>query len=274
MKILFALFIMLSFTTIGATQSAGKYANVNGLKMYYEIHGKGFPLVLIHGGGSTIGTTFGRILPELAKTHQVIAVEMQAHGHTADIDRPLSFTQDADDIAELLRQLKIAKADIFGFSNGASTTLEMAVRHQEMVGKIIVASTFYKKAGAFPGFWDMMSGATFEGMPQPYKDAFLKINPDKDALYAMYKRDITRMQNFKEISEADIRSIKAPALIIAGDKDVVTPEHVVEMYRQIPNAKLAMFPGGHGDYIGELTTLKPGQNEFPALPVIEEFLKP
>ncbi|MEP7236147.1 MAG: alpha/beta hydrolase, partial [Ignavibacteriota bacterium] len=91
----------------------GKYATVNGLKLYYEIHGEGFPLVLIHGGGSTIGTTFGRILPTLAKTHKVIAVEMQAHGHTADIDRPLSFTQDADDIAELLKQLHIASADIF-----------------------------------------------------------------------------------------------------------------------------------------------------------------
>jgi pimeloyl-ACP methyl ester carboxylesterase len=264
---------MFGLTTISSAQPAGNYANVNGLKMYYEIHGKGFPLVLIHGGGSTIGTTFGRILPALAKNHQVIAVEMQAHGHTADIDRPLSFTQDANDIAELLKQLKIARADIFGFSNGASTTLEMAIRHPEMVSKIIVASTFYKKSGAFPGFWEMMSGATFEGMPQPYKDAFLKINPDKNALYAMYKRDVTRMQNFQEIGEADIKAIKAPALIIAGDKDVVTPEHAVEMYRQIPNAKLAIFPGGHGDYIGELATLKPGQNEFAALPVIEEFLK-
>jgi pimeloyl-ACP methyl ester carboxylesterase len=252
----------------------GKYANINGLKMYYEAHGKGFPLVLIHGGGSTIGTTFGRVLPALAKTHRVIAVEMQAHGHTADIDRPLSFTQDADDIAELLKHLKIGKADIFGFSNGASTTLEMAIRHPGVVNKIIVASAFYKKDGAFAGFWEMMAGATFEGMPQPYKDAFLKINPDKDALYAMYKRDVTRMQNFPEIKDADIKNIKAPALIIAGDKDVVTPEHAVEMYRLIPNAKLAIFPGGHGDYIGELTTLKPGQNEFPALPVIEEFLKP
>src|SRR6187551_1009682 len=98
---------------------SGNYASLNGLKMYYEIHGTGFPLVLIHGGGSTIQTTFGRVLQDFAKTHKVIAVEMQAHGHTADIDRPLSFSQDADDIAMLLKQLKIEKADIFGFSNGA-----------------------------------------------------------------------------------------------------------------------------------------------------------
>ena len=158
--------------------STGGYALVNGLKMYYEIHGAGAPLILIHGGGSTIQTTFGRVLHEFAKTHKIIAVEMQAHGHTADIDRPLSFEQDADDIAALLKYLKIGKADIFGFSNGASTTLQFAIRHPDMTNKIIVASTFYKKAGAPDWFWDMMSKPTFEGMPQALKDAFLKINPD------------------------------------------------------------------------------------------------
>jgi len=248
------------------------HANVNGLKMYYELHGNGYPLVLIHGGGSTIGTTFGRILPALAENHQVVAVEMQAHGHTADIDRPLSFEQDADDVAELLKQLHLSKADIFGFSNGASTTLQIAIRHPQLVNKIIVASTFYKKEGAQPWFWDMMKNATFKEMPQAYKDAFLKINPDANALYRMYERDVTRMQTFKEINEEDIRAITAPALIICGDNDVVRPEHAVEMYRQMQHAKLAIFPGGHGDFIGEFTTLKPGQTEFPALPVIEAFL--
>ena len=248
------------------------HANVNGLKMYYELHGNGYPLVLIHGGGSTIGTTFGRILPALAENHQVVAVEMQAHGHTADIDRPLSFEQDADDVAELLKQLHLSKADIFGFSNGASTTLQIAIRHPQLVNKIIVASTFYKKEGAQPWFWDMMKNATFKEMPQVYKDAFLKINPDANALCIMYERDVTRMQTFKEINEEDIRAITAPALIICGDNDVVRPEHAVEMYRQMQHAKLAIFPGGHGDFIGEFTTLKPGQTEFPALPVIEAFL--
>src|SRR6478609_1490893 len=111
-----------------STHTSG-YADVNGLHMYYEIHGSGFPLVLIHGGGSTLQSTFGRIIPLLAQTHQVIAVEMQAHGHTADIDRPLSFAQDADDIAALLAHLNISQADIMGFSNGASTTLQFAIRH-------------------------------------------------------------------------------------------------------------------------------------------------
>ncbi len=253
-------------------QSKGSYADVNGLKMYYEVHGAGFPLVLIHGGGSTIQTTFGRVLPTLAKTHQVIAVELQAHGHTRDIDRPLSFEQDADDVAALLKHLKINRADIFGFSNGANTTLQMAIRHPEVVNKIVVASTMYKKDGSYPWFWEMMKKATFEEMPQPYKDAFLEINPDKDALYAMYKRDVTRMQTFKDIRDEDIKSIKAPALIILGNNDVASPEHGVEMYRKMQQAKLMILPGGHGDYIGELTTIKPGNNDFPALKIIEDFL--
>lgn len=273
MKKLFAILIMSSLGSTVMAQAPGKYASVNGLKMYYEIHGSGFPLVLIHGGGSTIGTSFGRILPSLAKTHQVIAVELQAHGHTADIDRPLSFEQDADDVAALLQQLHISKADIFGFSNGAGTTLEIAIRHPEIVNKIVVASTMYKKAGSYPWFWEMMAHATFEEMPQALKEAFLQINPDSNALYRMYDRDVTRMRNFKDIPDEDIRGIKAPALIIAGNNDVVTPEHVVEMYRTMQHAQIAIFPGGHGEYIGEITTVKPGIQEYPAIAIIEKFLR-
>lgn len=252
--------------------SSSGYASVNGLRMYYEIHGAGAPLVLVHGGGSTLQTTFGNVLQGFAKTHKVIAVEMQAHGHTADIDRPLSFEQDADDIAELLKQLKIEKANIFGFSNGASTTLQFAIRHPEMTNKIIVASTFYKKAGAPDWFWEMMSRPTFEGMPQAYKDAFLKINPDSSALYKMYERDVARMQSFPDISEEEMRSIKAPAFIIIGDRDVVTVEHAGEMQRLIPNSRLAVFPGGHGDYIGELTTAQDSVLISATISMINKFL--
>jgi pimeloyl-ACP methyl ester carboxylesterase len=237
-----------------AQKFSSGYAPVNGLKLYYEIHGTGMPLVLIHGGGSTIQTTFGRVLDDFAKDHKVIAVEMQAHGHTADIDRPLSFEQDADDIAALLNYLKIDKANIFGFSNGASTTLQFAIRHPEMTNKIIVASTFYKKAGAPDWFWDMMSKPTFEGMPQQYKAAFLSVNPDTNALHRMYERDVARMHSFPDITEDQMKSIKAPALIIIGDKDVTTTAHANEMQGLISGSQLEIIPGGHGDYIGELTT--------------------
>jgi len=248
------------------------YASVNGLKMYYEIHGTGTPLVLIHGGGSTIHTTFGRVLKDFAKSHKVIAVEMQAQGHTADIDRPLSFQQDADDIAELLKQLKIDKANIFGFSNGGSTTLQMAIRHPEKVNKIIVASAIYKKAGAPDWFWNMFVNPTFEEMPKPYKDEFLKINPDTNALRRMYERDVARMQAFPDISEEQIKLIKAPAIIIMGDKDVANPEHAIEMHRLISNSRLAIFPGGHGDYIGELTTPQDSLFIASTVSLINNFL--
>jgi pimeloyl-ACP methyl ester carboxylesterase len=254
-------------------ENTGHYASVNGLNMYYEIHGTGTPLVLIHGGGSTLQTTFGRVIPSFSKNHQVIAVEMQAHGHTADIDRPLSFAQDADDIAELLKQLHINKADIFGFSNGASTTLQLGIRHPDLVNKIIVASTFSKKSGAQPWFFDMMENATFEQMPQPFKEAFLKINPDSNALHQMYLRDVTRMQNFPDISDELLKTIKAPAFIIISDQDVVTPEHAVEMHRMLPKSQLAIFPGGHGEYLGELTM--PFDNAVVAgtVAMVEKFLK-
>jgi pimeloyl-ACP methyl ester carboxylesterase len=253
--------------------STSGYAPVNGLKMYYEIHGAGTPLVLIHGGGSTIRTTFGRVLDVFAKTHKVIAVEMQAHGHTADIDRPLTFEQDADDVAALLKYLNIDKADIFGFSNGASTTLQLAIRHPERVNKIIVASTFYKKDGAQPWFFDFMDKATFQGMPQPFKDAFLKINPDTNALHKMYERDVARMQSFPDIPEALMKTIKAPAFIISGDADVATPEHAVEMFRLLPHSRVAILPCGHGDYIGEITTQEDTVLIAATVSMIEKFLK-
>ena len=254
------------------SDSTSGFASVNGLKMYYEIHGSGSPLVLIHGGGSTIQTTFGRVIHSFAKNHKVIAVELQAHGHTADIDRPLSFEQDADDVAALLKQLNIKKAHIFGFSNGASTTLQMAIRHPQLVDKIIVASTFYKKDGAQPWFWEMMSNPTFEGMPKVFKDAFLEINPDSNALHTMYKRDVARMQSFKDIDSEDIKAIKAPAFIIIGDKDVTRPEHAIEMVKLMNGARLAILPGGHGDYIGEITT--PIDKTFISATVnmVEKFL--
>ncbi len=252
--------------------STSGHAAVNGLKMFYEIHGSGNPLVLIHGGGSTIQTTFGRVLSSFAKTHKVIAVEMQAHGRTPDIDRPLSFEQDADDIAELLKNLNITNADIFGFSNGASTTLQVAIRHPELVNKIIVASTFYKKAGAQPWFWDVIGNATFEGMPQPLKDAYLKLNPDTNALHKMYERDITRMQTFHDIPEELMKKIKAPAFIIIGESDVARPEHAVEMYRLLPHSKLAILPGGHGDFIGEITTPQDSTLIAATVSMINKFL--
>jgi pimeloyl-ACP methyl ester carboxylesterase len=255
-------------------KQTGNYAAINGLKMYYEIHGQGTPLVLIHGGGSTIKSTFGHILPELAKTHQVIAVELQAHGHTLDIDRPLSFEQDADDVAVLLNQLHMDKADIMGFSNGATTALQIAIRHPKMVNKLVLLAALYKRDGMQPGFWDGMNQVSIEQMPQPLKDAYLEANPDPKGLQAMFERDATRMIHFKDISDADIKNIQAPALVINGDADVILTEHALTLSHTLPHARLAILPGTHGEYIGEICTTGK-DSKLPALvtAMIDEFLK-
>src|SRR5579872_6724647 len=154
------------------------YAPVNGLRLYYEIHGEGeIPLVLIHGGGSTIPSTFGTILPLLSAKRKVIAVELQAHGRTGDRDAPESFEQDADDIAALLGYLKIDTADICGFSNGGTTTLHFALRHPAQARKVVVISANYQREGMIPGFFDGFPNATLENMPEALRTAYLTVNP-------------------------------------------------------------------------------------------------
>ncbi|MEP7111373.1 MAG: alpha/beta hydrolase, partial [Ferruginibacter sp.] len=250
------------------------YSEVNGLKMYYEVYGQGEPLVLIHGGGSTIQTSFGRIIPQLAKHRQIIGVELQAHGRTNDRNTDLTFEQDADDTARLLKNLEITRADFLGFSNGGHTTMEIAIRHPALVNKIILCSTFYKRSAVFPQFWEGFGGKVkFSDMPQAYKDEFLKINNDPAALLNMFDKDVHRMLLFKDWSDEQIKSIKAPALVVNGDADLASPEHAVEMFRMIPNCQLAIIPGGHGKYLGEITTLTNGKwtQEYIA-PLIEQSL--
>lgn len=235
--------------------STANYADVNGIKMYYEIHGEGKPLVLLHGGGSTIQTTFGKILPLLAKYYKVIAVELQAHGHTGDRDAPESFMQDADDVAELLNQLNILKASVFGFSNGGSTAMQIAIRHPQLVDKIIVVAGAYNREGFISGFFEGMPHATLDNMPGGLQEAFLNINPDTNALLNMFNKDKQRMIDFKDWKDSDLQNIKAPALIVNGDKDVVTVEHALKISRLIPGAQLLILPGVHGECLGEIETV-------------------
>lgn len=267
--------IVISLSMISETMSANAqsgYAQVNGIKMYYEIHGAGSPLVLIHGGGSTIRSNFSAILPILSKKHKVIAVELQAHGHTSDRDAPETFDQDADDVAALLKHLKIDKADILGFSNGGTTTMKIGMKYPSLVNKLVIISAMYKREGMFNGFFEMMEKATLKDMPEHLQHAFLEINNDSAALLNMFNKDRMRMINFKDWKNEDLSLITAPSLIVLGDKDVVTTEHAVEMNRMIKGSELLILPGNHGSFIGEGTD-QPG--EMPALTVaiIEEFLK-
>src|SRR6476660_6064433 len=151
------IFAFIAVICLAATQSFSQnkpaqsgYAPVNGLKMYYEVYGSGKPLVLLHGAFNTIDMAFGMLIPELSKTRQVIAVEMQGHGRTADIDRPFSFESLADDVAALLKYLKIDSADIFGYSMGGVTAWQIAIRHPEVVRRLIITSAVYKYEGWTP----------------------------------------------------------------------------------------------------------------------------
>lgn len=249
------------------------YADVNGIKMYYEIYGEGKPLVLLHGGGSTIQTTFGRIIPLLAQHRQLIAVELQAHGRTSDRAKDLTFEQDADDVATLLQQLHINKADFFGFSNGGTTTLQVAIRHPAIVDKMVLGSALCKRNGMPPQFWDFMKQAQLSNMPPELKTAYLQVVPDTAGLQNMHDKDVRRVLNFRDIPDEQLKAIHAPALIIVADQDAIQPEHAIAMHRLLPHSALAIIPGVHGEYIEEITTLKSGSHEADyVIPMVERFL--
>lgn len=251
------------------------HAPVNGIRMYYEVHGPGggMPLVLLHGGGSTIESTFGRILPLLAQNRRVIALEEQGHGRTSDRDGPVRFESSADDVAALLRFLKVDRADLFGFSNGASVALQVAIRHPALVHKLVFASSMTRRDGAQPQFWEFMQQAQFSNMPQSLKDAFLRVNPDERQLRTMHDKDADRMRNFRDVPDEQLRSVRAPTLIMLGDRDVVRVEHAVELSRLIPGARLLILPAAHGDYLEEVVTVR-SDSRYPELSaaLIEEFL--
>jgi len=235
-------------------QGAGNYVSVNGLELYYEIHGTGQPLVVLHGAYMTI-ETMGEIVPSLAETRQVIAAELQGHGHTADIDRPLSYEHMADDVYALLAEVGIDKADVFGFSLGGGVALQLAIRHPEVVRKLVVASVSYTSDGLYPEVRDTIETITpelFAG--SPIEEAYLRSAPNPDdfpTLVARLKQ--LDMEPFAWSPE-DIQGISAPTLIIIGDSDGTRLEHAVEMFRLLgggvfgdilglPKSQLAVLPG-------------------------------
>jgi pimeloyl-ACP methyl ester carboxylesterase len=235
-------------------RSNGDYAEVNGLEMYYEIHGWGRPLVVLHGAYMTI-EAMGEILPMLAETRRVIAVELQGHGRTADVDRPLTYEQMADDVAALLRHLGVEDADVFGYSMGGSVALQVAIQHPEVVRKLVVASASYASDGMHHELLEMIPTITPEAFAgTPIEEAYLRTAPNPEdfpALVAKLKR--LDMEPFAWPPE-DIRGIVAPALLIVGDSDAIRLEHAVEMFRLLgggvmgdmgglPKSQLAVLPG-------------------------------
>lgn len=249
------------------------YAQINGVRLYYELRGdaSGVPLVLLNGGGSTIESNWGPILPYLAAHRRVIALDEQNHGRSGHRDVPERFADSARDVAALLRHLGVAQADVMGFSNGASVGMQLTLQDPALVRKLVFTGSMTKRSGAPPQFWEWISKGTFADLPQDLKDAFLAVNPDQAQLRDMYEKDAERMRNFVETGDDLLRTIAAPTLVIAGDRDVLTPEHAVEISRLLPNARLIILPGAHGSFLG----LDPTSAEYaPALSaqLVERFL--
>lgn len=253
------------------------YVSVNGLKMYYEIHGSGQPLVLVHGAFSAIGTSFGALLPELAKSRQVIGFELQAHGHTADIDRPLSLEFMADDVAAAIHELGYGTADVFGYSMGAGVALRVAIRHPEVVRKLIIAAVTYTFSGVHPGLMEGLGNMTPEMMHgSQWHDEYMRIAPHPEDFPKLFAKKTEMDRQTKDIPAESIQAIKSPTLLIIGDSDLVRPEHAVEMFRLLgggvfgdtpaglPDSQLAILPGTSHVSLASRTDL--------LIPMITSFL--
>jgi pimeloyl-ACP methyl ester carboxylesterase len=215
---------------------------VNGLKMYYEVHGTGYPLVLLHGAFGTV-EGWSKLVPTLAQSRQVIAVELQGHGHTADIDRPLSFQQLAEDVAALLRELKIERADVYGYSMGGTVALQLAARHPRMVRKLIVQGSIYNKEGWEPETLKQFSALPPDFAPKPLKDPYDKVAPDPKRWPVLVAKVKQMQLGFNGLSDKDLKGITAHTLIIMGDREGFRLEHAIAMYRLIPKGQLAIVPG-------------------------------
>jgi pimeloyl-ACP methyl ester carboxylesterase len=217
------------------------YAPVNDLHMYYEMYGSGQPLVLLHGGMTTL-EDFSLVLPSLARTRQVIAFERQGHGHTADIDRPFSLEQWADDLAALLKYLNIEQSDIFGYSTGGTVALALALRHPTMVRKLVLASAIYNSEGYSPGILEGLKHMKAENLPAIMREMYMKVAPRPQDWEALVEKSAKAATTFTGWQKKEIRTISAPTLVMVGDSDTVRTEHAVELHRLIPHAKLAVLP--------------------------------
>jgi pimeloyl-ACP methyl ester carboxylesterase len=248
-----------------AAQTPGQYADVNGLHMYYELHGpadaKAPPLVLVHGGVGGI-TMFGPNLPALAAGRRVIAVELQGHGHTADIDRPLRFELMADDIAALLAQLKISQADVMGYSMGGGVALQVAIRHPQLVRRLVVVSEPVKRTGFFPevlAAFDHMGPEAAVAMKQsPLATMYPTVN------WATLFTKIGEMERQNYDWSDDVRKITSPTMLIFADADAVTPAHIMEMWGLLGGGKRDAGLDGSGRPPGRLAIV-PGTTHYDIL---------
>jgi pimeloyl-ACP methyl ester carboxylesterase len=238
------------------------YAEINGLHLYYQEHGEGPPLVLLHGGLVTIELNFGAAIPVLARDHRVIAVELQGHGRTADIDRPMTFKNLAAVVVGLLDHLGIERADVFGFSNGGLTTYELLVHHPARIRRAVVASADHRNdrgGEVLPG--RLPTDADFAAM----RDAYAAVAPDPSQFEAVAEKTGAMVQGFDGWTDDQLRSIEAPVLVLIGDTDFILVPNAAEAADLLPHGQLAVIPG--------TTHMDMTRSEFVAA-VVEAFLRP
>ncbi|MBW3567694.1 MAG: alpha/beta hydrolase [Proteobacteria bacterium] len=245
--------------------TTGKRVEVNGMQMYYEVRGEvrgevpgetsgeGTPLIVLHGAYMNI-PSMGAIIPKLAKTHKVYALEFQGHGRTTDIDRPITYPNLADDVAAFMDTLGIEQADVFGYSMGAAAGLQLAIRHPEKVRKLVAASVAYDFNGWQPAFREFIPQMNVEMfLEMPFAEEYRALAPNPDGFPALVEKLIA-LEKEPMAWEADVKAMKTPVLIIAGDADVATLEHTVDMFRllgggvmgdmgePLPASRLAILP--------------------------------
>ena len=259
--------LLLGAATVSPAQSPGKRVAVNGMQMYYEVSGAGDPIVVLHGAYMNI-PTMGAIIPMLAKTHKVYAVELQGHGRTTDIARPITYQNLADDVAKFMDAVGLAKADVFGYSMGAVTGLQLAFRHPAKVNKLVLASGGYDVEGWQPEFKAMIPSMTPDMLKDtPLPAEYRKLAPNPDG-FPELARKLIALEKEPMAWEAEVKALKTPVLIIAGDADVATLEHMVKMFRllgggamgdmgkPLPASRLAVLPAtSHTAVIGQTEQL-------------------
>ena len=224
----------------------GTRVSINGIDLYFEVHGTGRPLALLHGGVMNAATCFGAMIPRLAEAHQVIALDLQGHGHTADTDRPVTLANFAADVVGVLDHVGVGRADLFGFSLGSLVSVEMAVTYPARVSRLVLASGHIHRDGYHPEIQApeqtsplLPTEEDFEAMRVAYE----AVAPDPGHFFPFLEKMQPVVSEFEGWSDAAIRGVSGPTLLIVGDRDFVRLEHAALMLELFPDAQLAVLPG-------------------------------
>jgi pimeloyl-ACP methyl ester carboxylesterase len=239
--------ILLSLRADPGPAVPGAYASVHGLRMYYEVYGKGPPLLLLHGGLQTISGSFSKQIPAFAESHRVIAVEQMGHGHTGDADRELTYRGMAEDTAELLRQLNLTGVDVVGWSDGGIIGLVLAAHHPALVRRLVVSGANLRPDGCTEDFLAHVRAMKAEDMKGFDRQEYDKDTPDGAAHFPVVFRKVHDLwltaPTPADIDDRQLGDIQAPTMIVVGDHDIIRPEHTMEIYHHLPHAQLCILPG-------------------------------